>query len=71
MLKNYIKIALRNLWKDKTFSILNLVGLSTAFAVAVLLGMYAFFELSYDGFHQNNASLYQVYSTEQTPEGIE
>jgi len=70
MLKNYIKIALRNLWKDKTFSVLNLVGLSTAFAVAVLLGMYAFFELSYDGFHQNNASLYQVYSTEQTPEGI-
>ena len=70
MLKNYIKIALRNLWKDKTFSILNLVGLSTAFAVAVLLGMYAFFELSYDGFHQNNASLYQVYSIEKTPEGI-
>ncbi|MEH6656820.1 ABC transporter permease [Leeuwenhoekiella marinoflava] len=71
MLRNYIKIAFRNLWKDKTFTLLNLLGLSTAFAVAVLLGMYAFFELSYDGFHKNKASLYQVYSTEQTPEGIE
>ena len=57
MLRNYIKIAFRNLWKDKTFTLLNLLGLSTAFAVAVLLGMYAFFELSYDGFHKNKASL--------------
>ena len=71
MLKNYIKIAWRNLWKDKTFTLLNLLGLSTAFAVTVLLGMYAFFELSYDSFHKNKASLYQVYTTEQTPEGIE
>lgn len=71
MLRNYIKIAFRNLWKDKTFTLLNIVGLSTAFAVAVLLGMYAFFELSYDSFHKNRASLYQIYYTEQTPEGIE
>ncbi|MDN3595999.1 FtsX-like permease family protein [Zunongwangia endophytica] len=70
MLRNYIKIAFRNLWKDKTFTVLNLVGLSTAFAVAVLLGVYAFFELSYDSFHKNKASLYQVYNTNQTPEGI-
>ncbi|MGB5941778.1 MAG: ABC transporter permease [Leeuwenhoekiella sp.] len=70
MFRNYIKIAWRNLWKDKTFTFLNLLGLSAAFAVAVLLGMYAFFELSYDGFHENKASLYQVYSTEQTPAGI-
>lgn len=71
MLRNYIKIAFRNLWKDKTFTLLNLLGLSTAFAVAVLLGMYAFFELSYDSFHENTTSLYQVYYTEQIPEGIE
>ena len=71
MLRNYIKIAFRNLWKDKTFTLLNILGLSTAFAAALLLGMYAFFDLSYDQFHKNKDSIYQVYYAVQTPGGQE
>ena len=71
MLKNYIKIAWRNLKKDKTFTFLNIVGLSVAFGVAILLSMAAFFELSYDKFHTNGDNIYKVYNEIQTPRGPE
>lgn len=71
MIRNYIKIAVRNLWKDRTFTALNIIGLTAAFGVALLLGMYAVFQLSYDRFHENRNTLYQVYSEDQTPNGIE
>jgi len=69
MLKNYLKIAWRNLLKNRIFTAANIVGLTLAFAVAVLLGMSALFELSYDQFHKNKDSLYQVYLSNQTPNG--
>lgn len=71
MFKNYLKIAWRNLMKDKTFTLLNVVGLSVAFGVAILLSMAAFFELSYDDFHENGDKIYQAYITQQTPKGPE
>lgn len=71
MLKNYFKIAWRSLWKDKSFTFLNIFGLTIAFGVAILLSMYALFELSYDRFHYKLGNIYQVYSTEQLPDGPE
>ncbi|MEC8831939.1 MAG: ABC transporter permease, partial [Bacteroidota bacterium] len=71
MLKNYLKIAWRNLIKNKVFSIANIVGLTCAFAVAILLSMTALFELSFDQFHENKDSAYQLYLTNQTPRGTE
>ncbi len=69
MLLNHFKLAWRNLWKDKTFSLLNLFGLSVAFTAAVLLSMYALFQLSFDRFHSHGEDLYQVYTSYQTPKG--
>ncbi|MEM9077180.1 MAG: FtsX-like permease family protein [Bacteroidota bacterium] len=71
MLKNYIKVALRNLWKNRVFSIIGILGLSIAFGVATLLTMDSLHELSYDTFHENSKNLYQVNITWQTPEGTE
>ena len=71
MFKNYIKIALRNLWKNRTFTALNVVGLTAAFGVAILLAMYAVFQLSFDSFHDNRDSIYQVYTEDSTPYGLE
>lgn len=71
MLKNYLKIAWRNLIKNKTFSIANIFGLTCAFAVAILLSMTALFELSFDQFHENKDNTYQLYLTSQTPRGAE
>ena len=69
MIRNYIKIAIRNLWKDRTFTALNIIGLSIAFGVAILLSMASLFDLSYDRFHENGNQLYQIYATNQTVKG--
>ncbi|MFH6603436.1 ABC transporter permease [Maribacter algicola] len=71
MLKNYLKIGWRNLMKDKTFTLLNVIGLSIAFGAAILLAMSAFFDMSYDKFHANGDQIYQVYDVAQTPRGQE
>ncbi|UOB16069.1 FtsX-like permease family protein [Abyssalbus ytuae] len=69
MLRNYFKIAWRNLRKEKTFSILNIAGLSFAFGISILLGATALFHLSYDRFHTHKDSLYGMYTQNQTPKG--
>src|SRR5690606_27542544 len=61
----------RNLIKNRVFSLANIVGLSCAFAVAILLTMTALFELSFDQFHENKDSAYQLYLSNQTPRGAE
>ena len=71
MIKNYLKIAWRNLVKNKVFTLANVVGLTSAFAVAILLAMTALFELSFDQFHENKDTAYQLYLSNQTPRGQE
>ena len=71
MFKNYLKIAWRNLWKNKTFSMINILGLAVAFGAAILLTMAALFDLSYDDFHDKGNRIYKVYEQEQVPEGQE
>lgn len=71
MFKNYFKIAIRNLWKHRTFTALNIVGLSAAFGVAILLAMFAIYQLSFDKFHKNIAQLYLVYTQDSTPDGLD
>jgi len=69
MIKNFIRIALRNLWKNKVFTALNIIGLSVAFCVAILLSISSLDDLAEDQFHANKDNLYQVYATEQTSKG--
>ncbi len=61
MLRNYFKIAFRNLWKNKVYALINIVGLSIAFGSAMLLFLTARFELSYDDFQANKEHLYKVF----------
>ncbi len=69
MLKNYLKIAWRTLLKNKTFTLLNIIGLSVAFGVSILLTMAGFFDLSFDKFHENGETIHKVYSIWQNPKG--
>ncbi len=71
MIRNYFKIALRNLWKNRTFTLLNIIGLTAAFGVAILLAMFSIFQLSFDRFHEKEDQLYQVYSEDSAADGIE
>src|ERR1041384_5123636 len=48
MIRNYLKIALRNLVKSKGYSAINICGLSVGMAVAVLIGLWVYDELSFD-----------------------
>ncbi|HLX90166.1 MAG TPA: ABC transporter permease [Puia sp.] len=62
MLENYIKTALRSLSRNKTFSIINILGLSLGLACAMLIILYVKDEVSYDRFHKNAGSIYRIYS---------
>lgn len=53
MIQNYFKIAWRNLNKNKSFTLINLLGLSTAFAITLLIIQYVRYELSYEDVHEN------------------
>jgi putative ABC transport system permease protein len=54
MLKNYIKIAWRNLWKNKVFSCINIAGLSVGMAACILIMLFVSYEKSFDNFHSKN-----------------
>lgn len=60
MFKNYFKIAWRNINKNKTFSIINITGLSVSVAFCLLLFFYIRYEQSYDSFHAKKDHLFRL-----------
>jgi len=60
MFKNYLKIAYRNLVKNKAHSFINIAGLSVGMAVAMLIGLWIWDELSFDKYHNNYDSIVRV-----------
>ncbi|CCH51937.1 protein of unknown function DUF214 [Fibrisoma limi BUZ 3] len=60
MLRNYLKIAWRGLLKNRLFSALNLIGLATGLAVAMLLVLYVKDELLFDRYHSKADRIYRV-----------
>ncbi|MCF6402860.1 ABC transporter permease [Chitinophaga filiformis] len=71
MLKNYIKIAWRNLMKDRQFTLLNLVGLSTGLTCAILIYLWINDEVHVDKFHAKDSQLYQVMTNVENSEGVQ
>ncbi len=62
MFKNYLKIAFRNLRKQKGFSFINISGLAIGMACCFLILLYVSDELSFDRFHENGDRIYRVLS---------
>ena len=60
MLLNYLKIAFRNLWKNKSLSLINILGLSVSIAVCFLIALFIIHELSFDTFHNNPENLFRI-----------
>ena len=60
MIRNYMKVAIRGLARQKVYSSINIVGLSVGIAGFLLIFLYVSHELSYDGFHENADSIYRV-----------
>lgn len=61
MIKNYFKIALRNLVKSPGYSFINIAGLATGMAVALLIGLWIWDELTFNQYHKNYDRLAQVW----------
>ncbi len=61
MVKNYIKLAWRNLKRNKSFSSINILGLALGLTCSLLIMLWVLDEKSVDGFHANGKSLFQVY----------
>ncbi|WP_143473670.1 ABC transporter permease [Flavilitoribacter nigricans] len=60
MWKNNLKLALRVLWKNKTYSLLNIFGLALGFACCLLIGLYVQNELSYDRYHEKHERIFRL-----------
>jgi putative ABC transport system permease protein len=60
MLKNYFKIAVRNLWRKRAYTMINVTGLAVGMACCFLIFLYVHFELSYDRYNSQADRIYRV-----------
>src|ERR1700712_5229834 len=60
MIKNYFKIAWRNLWRHKLFTLINIIGLSIGISAAVVIYLIVSFDFSFDKFHKDGDRIYRV-----------
>lgn len=67
MLKNYLKIAFRNLWKHKVFSFINIMGLTVGMSACFLIFLYVNFEMTYDAFNTKADRIYRLVTDIKTP----
>ena len=69
MLKNYLRITLRNLIKQKLYAFINIFGLAVGIAFCALIFLYVHDELTFDRFHEKADRIYRVTTQNLTPDG--
>lgn len=69
MFRNYLKIAFRNITRHKSFSILNIAGLTLGLTACILIGLFVWDEYQYDKNIPGGDQVYRVYSEQRNPEG--
>ncbi len=62
MLKNYIKVAFRNLWNQKGNSVINILGLALGLMCFILIGLFVRYELKFDKFHDKSDRIFRIAS---------
>ena len=65
MFKNYFKTAWRNLWKNKTYSVINIAGLAIGMAACIVIMLFVFYEKSFDKMHTKN--IYRLNEVQKFP----
>ena len=71
MIRNYFVTAFRYLWKQKGFSVINLIGLTVGLSVCYFALSFVSFELSHDRFHEKSDRIYRLVTDVKTPNGID
>lgn len=66
---NYFKIAWRNLFKNKVFSIINVIGLTIGLSASFVIGLLVFYDATFDTFHKDSDRIYRVVSDFKSPDG--
>jgi len=70
MFRNYFKTAVRNLWKNKVFSFINIMGLALGLACSLIIMLWVNDEYNVDAFHKNGSQLYSVYEKQYRDDGV-
>ena len=63
MIFNYLKISIRNLFRQRFYSLINIFGLALGISCTMLIGIYILDELSFDNFHPQLNNIFKVNST--------
>ncbi|SEI81699.1 putative ABC transport system permease protein [Dyadobacter koreensis] len=71
MFRNYFVTAFRYLWKQKGFSVINLIGLTVGLSVCYFALTFVSFELSHDRYHEKSERIYRLVTDVKTPNGID
>lgn len=71
MLKNYFLIAIRSFFKDKAYAVINIAGLITGIFSALVILLYADYQLGYDKFHVNHKEIYRVAVSYKANSGVD
>src|ERR1700749_2087987 len=69
MIKNYFKIAFRNFWRHKLFTLINIVGLSIGISASVVIYLIVHYDFTFDKFHKEGDRIYRV-TTKYTYQGL-
>ena len=70
MFKNYLKTAFRNLKRNKSYAIINVLGLTVGVAASLLIFLVIQYETSFDNFHKKKNSIYRVGTEFHTQDGV-
>src|ERR1700759_4190019 len=71
MIRNYFKTAWRSLLRNKSYTAINIAGLSVGIAACLLIFLIVQFETSFDNFHTKKDRIYRVITADKGPNGIE
>lgn len=69
MIGNYLKIAWRNIWKNKLFSFINIISLAIGLSASFVIGLMVYYDFTFDKFHKDGDLIYRVTTEHNSPEG--
>ena len=70
MIRNYFKVAIRNLLRRRGYSVINIAGLAIGVAASILIYLVVTYELSFDTYHKNAPRIYQVVTEDKNADGL-
>src|ERR1700739_3402157 len=70
MIKNYFKVAFRNFWRHKLFTLINVIGLSIGISAALVIYLLVYYDFTFDKFHKDSDRIFRVvtnFTSQRTP----